>query len=211
METAEREGRTVVFVSHNVDAVNRLCERALWLEAGRIRQIGATDAVVEQYLATQISRSAAHYADEHRDTPVILREVMVISRTGTPAAILRRDQPFTIQIRFAIRTPVPGLDFAASLHNMRGVEVLCEAWADTAPVREPRPGEYTARLQVPPVLNVGDYTLGVWFGTAYETLLHEMPVLRFRLDGDVKGRPKRVIDLGLPWQVEQSLQYDHSP
>ena len=57
---------------------------------------------------------------------------------------------------------------------------------------------------------MGDYTVGVWFGTVYETILHEVTVHRFRLEGAEKGRPKRIMDLGLPWQVDQGL-YEGAP
>jgi hypothetical protein len=74
-------------------------------------------------------------------------------------------------------------------------------------VRESQPGEYVASLQVPPMLNVGDYTVGVWFGTAYETILQEMTLHRFRLEGDVKHRPKRIVDLGLPWKIVRVTEH----
>ncbi len=212
MENAEREGRTVVFVSHNLDAVTRLCQRGVWLDGGLIREIGTTGEIVERYLAGQVSRTAATFADQQKDSAVMLREVAVTGPSGTPATVLRRDRPFTLHLRFAVRTPVPGLDLAAYLLNSRGLEVLNEAWSDTTPVREGgAAGEYVATLEIPPILNVGDYTVGVWFGTAYETLLQEMTVHQFRLEGDVKHRPKRIIDLSLPWQVGELVEGEHRP
>jgi ABC-type polysaccharide/polyol phosphate transport system ATPase subunit len=211
METAEREGRTVVFVSHNLDAVNRLCQRAVWLDEGRVREIGATAGIVEDYLSAQVNRSSVELAAGHDDAPVVLRAVTVTGVNGRPATVLRRDQPFTVHMRFAVRALVPGLDLAAYLLNSRGLEVLNEAWSDTAPVRELRPGEYSARLEVPPILSVGDYTIGVWIGAAYETLFQEMTVYRFRLEGAVKDRPKRVVDLGLPWRVDHVVGHDLPP
>jgi ABC-type polysaccharide/polyol phosphate transport system ATPase subunit len=206
MEMAEREGRTIVFVSHNLDAVSRLCQRAIWLDEGCTRAIGATESVVERYLQTQISQTARSSALEQPDAPVILHGVTVSSTSGIPATVFRRDQAFTIQVRFAIQAPVPGLDLSAYLINSRGMEILNEAWSDTDGERNQGVGEYTARLQVPPVLSVGDYTVGVWFGTKYETLLHEVTAQRFRLEGSVQGRPKRVVDLGLSWQVDQTAE-----
>jgi ABC-type polysaccharide/polyol phosphate transport system ATPase subunit len=210
MESAEREGRTVVFVSHNLEAVNRLCQRGVWLDEGRIREAGSSEDVVERYLAAQVSRSVAELVADQHDAPVVLRGVAVLGASGKPATMLRRDQPFTVQVRFAVRTAVPGLDLAAYLLNSRGVEVLNEAWSDTALVRASRPGEYVASLEVPSLLNVGEYTVGIWIGTAYETLLQEMTVHRFRLEGDVKDRPKRIVDLALPWRLDQIAGHQQS-
>jgi ABC-type polysaccharide/polyol phosphate transport system ATPase subunit len=203
MESAEREGRTVVFVSHNLDAIARLCPEAVWLDTGSIQAIGPTAEVLDGYLGAQVNRmTEGNVVDDHGG-PVMLHSVVVTDPTGRPTEVMRRDLPLTIEVRFSVRAPVPGLDLAAFIVNVRGVEVLSEAWGDTAPVRPSDPGMYVARLEVPPVLNVGDYVVGLWMGSAYETLLLEPAAGRIRLDGDPKGRPHRLIDLGLPWEVRR--------
>jgi lipopolysaccharide transport system ATP-binding protein len=55
MERLSRSGRTVIFISHELPLTERLCSRALWLERGRVRQIGPIDEV------------AAAYADAHAE------------------------------------------------------------------------------------------------------------------------------------------------
>jgi ABC-type polysaccharide/polyol phosphate transport system ATPase subunit len=203
MESAEREGRTVVFVSHNLDAIARLCPESVWLDAGSIQAIGPTAEVLDGYLGAQVNRmTKGNVVDDHGG-PVMLHSVAVTDAAGRPTEVMRRDQPFTVQFRFTVRSRVPGLDLAAYVLNMRGVEVVNEAWSDTAADRPGDPGSYIARLEIPPLLNVGEYVVGVWIGTAYETLMQEMTAQRFRLEGDVKDRPKRAVDLGLPWQVRR--------
>jgi ABC-2 type transport system ATP-binding protein/lipopolysaccharide transport system ATP-binding protein len=81
------------------------------------------------------------------------------------------------------------------------MRVLDEAWSDTEGSRPDRPGTYTVRISVPPVLNVGDYRIGIWVGTRYDTLLFEPAAATFRLEGSTKGRPERAIELYLPWQL----------
>ncbi|WP_339028218.1 polysaccharide ABC transporter ATP-binding protein [Bradyrhizobium symbiodeficiens] len=49
-EVSRSAGRTVLFVSHNMDAIRNLCSRAIMFEAGRVRQVGDTDSVVSAYL-----------------------------------------------------------------------------------------------------------------------------------------------------------------
>src|SRR3989304_7991792 len=53
MSDAAKSGRTVLFVSHNILMVQRLCTKAILLEAGTIKEIGYTDAVIESYLTTK--------------------------------------------------------------------------------------------------------------------------------------------------------------
>jgi hypothetical protein len=56
-------------------------------------------------------------------------------------------------------------------------------------------------VSVPPVLNVGDYRVGIWAGAAYEMLLFEPAAASFRLEGSTKERPERAVALFLPWEV----------
>lgn len=203
MESTERDGRTVVFVSHNLEAISRLCTRAVWLEDGVIQAEGPAADVVNRYLVAQAERAAEGVVLEHGDGPAGLQGVAVLDGTGRPVHVLRRDQPFTIEVRFRVATVVPGLDLSVQLLDSRGVEVLNEAWSDQDPERPSGPGEYLARLEIPPLLNVGDYAVGVWIGSRYDTLLHEAAARRVRLEGDVKGRPQRSVVVGVPWQVSR--------
>jgi ABC-type polysaccharide/polyol phosphate transport system ATPase subunit len=199
MATVEREGRTVVFVSHNLEAITRLCARAVWLDQGAATAIGPAGEVVDTYLADLGRETEESFAD--RSGPVALRSVRVVDAAARTVEVMRRDQPFTVEVRFLVRAAVPGLDVAVHLYNTHGVEVLSEAWGDTELDRPNDPAEYVARLQVPPLLNVGDYTVGVWIGTRYDTFVQETALRRFRLEGDVRGRPRRIVSLELPWEV----------
>jgi ABC-type polysaccharide/polyol phosphate transport system ATPase subunit len=203
MANAEQEGRTVVFVSHNLDAIARLCPRSVWLEQGSVQAIGPTAEVLNDYLGSLTSRTTAAWSTENLQNPVALRAVTILDPLGRPVDVLRRDQPFTVEVRFSVRTSVPGLDLSAPITNMQGVEILCEGWGDTVAARPGDPGTYVARLQVPAVLNVGEYVVGVWIGTRYDTFLEEATAARIRLEGDVKGRPRRLVDLQLPWDVQR--------
>jgi ABC-type polysaccharide/polyol phosphate transport system ATPase subunit len=199
MATVEREGRTVVFVSHNLEAITSLCARALWLDRGIAKAIGPAGEVVDAYLGA-LSRETEEPVDD-RAGPVALRSVRVLDGEARPVEVMRRDQPFTVEVRFLVRTAVPGLDIAVHLYTVRGVEVLSEAWGDTVFDRPSDPAEYVARVQVPPLLNVGEYTVGVWIGTRHDTFLQETALRRLRLEGDVRGRPGRMVRLDLPWDV----------
>jgi lipopolysaccharide transport system ATP-binding protein len=50
IEDFRREGRTIVFVSHDLDTVRRICHRALWLDQGLVQAVGSTDGVIDSYL-----------------------------------------------------------------------------------------------------------------------------------------------------------------
>jgi len=76
MNDVAREGRTVIFVSHNLEAIRRLCSHAVMLEGGRMAAFGETATVVMQYLAR----------DYQRPAPGTRIDVSALPRTGTGAA-----------------------------------------------------------------------------------------------------------------------------
>ena len=204
MSSLEREGRTVVFVSHNLDAIARLCRTTAWLDGGRVLAYGPTSEVIAGYLASSVTRAAQAEFPERTDEPVSIRSAALLDAEGNPAVQLDRERPFTIEAHFVVREQVPGLDITVFVDSLRGARVLDEAWSESAPDERGDPGEYVARITVPPVLAVGDYAAGIWIGSAYETHVYEEDVLRFRLAGATKGRADRVLQLGLAWEVERT-------
>jgi len=199
----EREGRTILFVSHNLDAVQRLCQRTVWLERGSIAAEGATSEVLSRYLTSGLARTAGStYADEDPERPVWLRSVTLLDAHGEPAASqLPRDAPFAVEIDMVVRQPVPGLDLAVVLQNSRGVRVLDEAWSDNGPAERGHVGTYRLRMTIPPVLAVGDYSVGVWVGSAYESLIWKEDAVVFGLSGHAAHRPERVLQLDLGLEI----------
>lgn len=207
MGALEREGRTVVFVSHNLDAIARLCRTTVWLERGRVEAYGSTRDVIDAYLSSGITRAAEAVFQDRPGEPVALHSATLLDDAGEPAAVLARDRPFTIEARFAVRRSVPGLDISVFVDSLRGFRALDEAWSESAPDDRGEPGEYVARITVPPVLAVGDYAAGLWIGSAYETHVYEEDALRFRLEGSTKGRADRVVQLGLGWDVQPAPEH----
>jgi len=76
MNDVAREGRTVIFVSHNLDAIRRLCSHAVMLERGHVVTFGATADVIARYLST----------DYQRPAPATRIDVSTQPRIGTGAA-----------------------------------------------------------------------------------------------------------------------------
>jgi ABC-2 type transport system ATP-binding protein/lipopolysaccharide transport system ATP-binding protein len=199
MEEAEHEGRTVVFVSHDLDALAKLCTRAIWLESGQIRQTGRPDDVVRHYLTSGLMAAGTEGA-ALRSGPVTIRNVRVMP-IGRPADLaLMRDDPLRIEVEFELSETVPDFDLAIYLTTPRGVRVLDEALSDTVSQRLTA-GAYCARIDIPSVLNVGDFSVGIWCGTHTTDFLDESAATHFALHGSDRGRPARAVVLDLPISI----------
>lgn len=207
MEEAEREGRTVVFVSHDLAAVARLCERSIWLVDGGVRLDGPTDEVLEAYTDFFADTLATPHGS-FRAGPVQVQQVRVLDEHGTPATSLAQPRPFDIELRFELDEPVPDLDLAFYLTNATGVRVLDEAWGDLGHPRFTDTGPFVVRLRVPPVLRGNHYRVGLWMGTPFEEFLDEPSTTRFDLEGGIE-RPYCSTQLDLPFRlVEQPVPLD---
>jgi ABC-type polysaccharide/polyol phosphate transport system ATPase subunit len=199
MTEAEAEGRTIVFVSHDLDTLTRLCARSIWLDAGRVQAIGPTGDVIREYLRSG-QRGPARDEQAGRLTgPVKLISVRILSAVGGNDVLLRRD-PLHIEIRFEVTQETPGLDLAVFVTTSKGVRVLDEVLSDYSQVRLAE-GRYLAQMDIPPILNVGEFAVGVWFGTAYGDLLEEPTATLFELHGSDRGRRDRVVVLHAPINV----------
>ncbi len=201
MASVEREGRTVVFVSHNLDAIVRLCETCAWLEQGALVALGPAADVVDSYLSAGVRRLDRQTFEDAPDQPVALRSVGVLNPAGECTSVLRRDEPFMIEVVFVVKAAVPDLNLAVSVQTLRGLRVLDEALSDHPPPPLHRRGEYVARLTIPPILNTGDYVVGVWLGTDFEQFAWVEQAVSIHLEGAANGRPDRVVQLGLPWDI----------
>lgn len=164
------DGRTVLFVSHDLGAVARLCRRAVWLDHGEVRDAGPAEAIVAAYTADHSSGELRVAEARDPDLAAQVLEVSVAREALASGGGVRRDVPLAIDIRFAVEDSASDVDLAIWLRNDRGVNVLDDRWSDDGR-RPPGPlarGSHVARIVVPPILSSGTYGLGVWLGSAHE-------------------------------------------
>jgi lipopolysaccharide transport system ATP-binding protein len=166
MEDLGASGRTVLFVSHNMPAVARLCDRAVLLRGGRVELVGAAPDVVAHYLQTESgsasTRSWPDLAQAPGDDLVRLRAVRVVDERGevVEAADVRR--PVGIEITFEVlRDGVPVFPKLKLLDSQGDVAFNAldtrERWHEPSP-----PGEHVATAWIPGnLLGEGLYTVDV--------------------------------------------------
>jgi ABC-2 type transport system ATP-binding protein/lipopolysaccharide transport system ATP-binding protein len=198
------EGRTVVFVSHDLDTVSSLCSRTVWLDRGRVRASGPTREIIDRYLSSGLAHRGRRRFEQVEGAPVTVCGLAVLGDDGVPSDALRRERSFTLEVDYTLHELVPGFDLALSISNTSGTRILEEAFS-SQPERPDRgaAGRYRAALTVPPMLRAGEYTVTLWAGSAYETLVWEEHALTFRLLGNPGDHSNRLLDLGLPFRLER--------
>jgi lipopolysaccharide transport system ATP-binding protein len=162
MEDVAREGRTVLFVSHNMSAVTGLCSRGILLEQGRIVHTGTASEVVSEYLRGAAGTSARATWPRLADAPgsdgFKLAAVSVLDERGNVASVLDVERPVRIRLDFNIGAPSLKFRFCLGFHT-QGVCAL----STVEPVELVRSeGEHRATVEIPGnVLAEHDYTLYV--------------------------------------------------
>ncbi len=104
-EVSRQQGRTVLFVSHNLSAVQALCTRGIWLHGGVVRSVGEIESVVTAYLSTSIAgRPERSWAPENApgDDRVRLLATRIIQENRV-AGILDINRPAQLEVEFEVR------------------------------------------------------------------------------------------------------------
>jgi ABC-type polysaccharide/polyol phosphate transport system ATPase subunit len=208
MSQFAQEGRTVLFVSHDLGAVARICERAIWLEDGEIKHDGPTSRSIDLYLDARGERAASVEFPSEPDKPVQLLSVGIADEAGALVDAPQRDEPLAVRTRFLVREPLRALDVKIYIMTRRGVRVLEENLSDQQPDADCGSvgGEWEATVVVPPILAAGDYILGVAIHSPYQRFL-DQEVLTFRLWPPPDERREsvdrsRIVQPGVRWRLD---------
>jgi lipopolysaccharide transport system ATP-binding protein len=204
MDEVERSGRTVLFVSHNMDAMARLCTTTMWLDKGRVRRIGPTAEVIEDYMRSTAAESTAISIDVDPDVPAQVVGVALVDEDGHPQSVLTTRATGWIRIDVAVNEAIAGLDVSCLVLTRSGVGILEEALSDRVPTAMATPGRYRLQCELPPILTPGEYVISIWLGTAYENMELHDAVVAFSVEGDDLGRLQRLVKLGTNWTMART-------
>ncbi len=190
-------GRTVLFVSHNMPAVQSLCSRAIWLERGTIRAVGAPEEIVPRYLLEGSAREQLREWSDMETAPggevVRLHRACVRPTDGAPDDPLTVRTPLTLEFEFWNRVPDTRLNLSVVLSNAEGVCVF-----NTFPLDEPvwhgKPfpaGRFRSAVQIPgDLLNNGRYFVQLYVVKDETTVLDRHDgLLAFEVLDSIERRP----------------------
>ena len=154
MREVGASGRTVLFVSHDMSAINRLCSRTIWLKNGTLGKDGATGEVVGAYLHEQAETGAERVWEDTKTAPgneiVKLRRVRVCDETSKTVSAIDIRHPVGIEMTYDVlqsdKILVPNFHF----YNEHGLCIFVSQDLDTGWRTRTRPtGTYTSKIWIP--------------------------------------------------------------
>lgn len=219
MAEATRSGSTILFVSHNMQLVRRLCRHGIMLEGGRMIAEGDVDSVVRTYLASVDTddEGRRRWTDENPlgDEECRVTEIRVTDETDEPRTTYFSSKPFFVTLEFELSVVNPSLNIGVELATVDGLVVFFSSFRDVSDETLPRlvPGKNALRCEIPAdLLNSGRYVINLRISLhTVRWIVYEDAVLHFDVMADhgeslflSAGRPG-VIAPAISWKAVEPV------
>jgi lipopolysaccharide transport system ATP-binding protein len=168
-------GRTVVFVSHNMSAVENLCKRTIWIAGGQVKQDGDTRGVIRAYLnsfgAADNQTLDLSTIRERRGTgEARFLSMETLSADGGERHAVRSGGPLRVRFMYECQRDIPNLHFGLRLFSNLGVlvsDIITWSTAQAVPLAPKGIGSIELEIDT---LNLmpGTYYAGVWVSSYHE-------------------------------------------
>ena len=170
MSDVAHEGRTVLFVSHNMSAILRLTEETIVLDKGQIVMRGPTPEAVDFYMTSEMARSGERRwepgDDYQTSNPFHPLAIRVLDSQGRVADRVLSSEDFSVELEYELQEELTGLRVGMYLATSRGEAVFTSFDTDNPEtyerLTERRKGHYLSKCRIPrDLLNGGVFVLGV--------------------------------------------------
>lgn len=164
-DVSKGEGRTVLFVSHNMAAVRNLCKTGIVLKDGRLDFSGSIEESVDYYIGNNYQKSNDLYFDNLDSAPgndkIKIRSISVNSEDGNDITI---DSNIKVALRFFNFLKNAMIDVTFELLTTEDI-VVFHRWFNFSPNKDSVVGEQEVSFTIPSgLLNAGRYYFKIWFG-----------------------------------------------
>lgn len=172
MEDLRSSGRTVVFVSHDMSAIETLCPRTIWIDKGKVRLDGESKKVIREYLASfnkieSSSQDLAGFANRIGTGEAQFTRIDILDDTGAPKNYIRSGDSVKIRYRYHAYEPVLHPHFGMEIRTELGVLVTeLNTWAMSLSIPDFELGDGYVDVTIPKLnLIPGRYICTPWIAS----------------------------------------------
>lgn len=211
-----QEGRTVLFVSHNLSAVSRLCSRCILLESGHLVAEGSPAEVIGAYINRGF---ASDIVDQSFDGSMAdgkrakIRRIRLEKSSGEATGKVEVTEPFDVIVEYELTEPLRGACVGIEIQSEQlglAIVSLSDAELDAGLLNPRAPGRYRARVRIPDrIVNTGTYHIRSAIVQARE-VIDVVETAPFQVDDSVGivgalgyERKSAICALQLPWVIER--------
>ena len=173
MSEVSKSGRTVLFVSHNMQAVSKLCTKGIYLQNGELLSSGKIDEVLEDYVKSGATNNFQYINTEIVSTEGIITSAEILNSTGNASGEINIGEPWKVKIEFELFKDIKHVVVAAGFSGVMD-ENVNTSWSTPQNLNS---GKYELIFTNDSILfAAGTYyvTLGL---SSYERSLNYLPVV----------------------------------
>ncbi|MFM6307006.1 MAG: ABC transporter ATP-binding protein, partial [Dolichospermum sp.] len=149
MEDVGKEGRTVIFVSHQMATVTTLCQRAIWLINGKVHQEGNADWITSKYLIYGSELSGDVTIETHNQDPRFhFQRITLLNLEDKCTSVFDVKEPIKIRLQYFAFQLVKGLELTIRIYNSGGIPI-CSVNRSSSLEGEIKEGSYIAEISFP--------------------------------------------------------------
>ena len=158
-EISKTQGRTILFVSHNMGVIQSLCKKTILLEKGELKMFDDTDKVIHYYLNNGEHSSAITDFNVNKSKDAQISRISVLDEKLNPSARIPVSEKFYIKTDFTIFKPLSKTMVSLAFYDQGEILLLASPSDKTRTVGDFEAGDYSMTVEIPAFL----FNTGIFF------------------------------------------------
>ncbi len=203
-----KEGRTVLFVSHNMAAITALCDRAIWLIDGQLESDGDAEQITSKYLLYGTERSGEVLINnDNLVERFYFKRLTMLNSKGDTTSVFDIRQPIKIQLEYHAAHSIKNLELSLRIYNSSGIPIFTTNRSSSYPLGV-KEGTSISEIIIPASFLIpGLYTISLGAHiTNVEVLAQHNSLASFEIAetgsgmSPYRGLAHGVVIVNIPWQ-----------
>jgi len=151
-DVSSKDGKTVLFVSHNMEAIRSLCTSAILLRDGLCEMAGAAPDTICAYLREESTDEPTVQFQRKHNSALEFETLQILDAANQPQAEIDACQPFTIALTYEVTAPLDNVEIAIRIYNSANIAATTLISTEGLAGRDKlnlAPGRYRAAISVP--------------------------------------------------------------
>lgn len=213
MQDVSTHGRTVLFVSHNMGAISRLCSRCILMDQGSIIEAGPTASVVQTYVTSGLLQRAEFEQPVSTEKTISLKRIALVDESGVVRSEFGYTESFLVVLQYQVNKAVSSASIGLGFNTVDGTTAFQTADFDAFPelLSLRSPGRYESAVTIPSHwLNVGRYSINLAIANATTGEVYEdlEPLLFTVIDTGTPGsrngvKRRGILQPVLEWKINK--------
>ncbi|MGQ9864486.1 MAG: ABC transporter ATP-binding protein [Bacteroidia bacterium] len=180
-EVTQKQGRTIIFVSHNMGAVSNLCKKGIWLDGGKIKEKGNVMKVVSAYLNQNINTTTEVVFQNHKNKPAAIIQCRLMNHEHIQKHIFKTNETILIEITWVNNMGVEVTpNFLIINYTGQKVMIGADTSSDYDGNNKKEKGVYKTVIKIPPyLLNVNQYFIHLALDSAINQINYDVRMYVF--------------------------------